>query len=105
MDVRPRNNFLEQLERRRSQEQASQAETEAPKRSSVEEMTDEELDAALGQAKRDLLDARHEELKEVLTSKVESEAPVDKGGASSASLAAVLGNLKRASRRRRRRTR
>jgi hypothetical protein len=63
MDVRPRNNFLEQLERRRSQE-ASSATSPSPETASpIEEMSGEQLDEALNQARRDLLDAQHAQVR------------------------------------------
>jgi hypothetical protein len=54
------NRFLEQLQRR--QEAAQRGQT-ASEQKPIAELTDEELDAALAQAKRDLLDAQHAELR------------------------------------------
>jgi hypothetical protein len=58
-----RNNFLEQLERRRKQAESSpvEAETDAKPAS---EMTDSEISSALAAARREILDLQHEELRE-----------------------------------------
>jgi hypothetical protein len=60
--VKKRNTFLEQLRRR--QEQASSPEPRLETPPPVEDMSDDQLDAALAKAKRDLLDAQHAELRE-----------------------------------------
>src|SRR5215208_1852100 len=98
--MRRNNNFLEQLQRRREMAaRTSVAKTaQRPSSEDTETMTDEQLDAALAKAKRDLLDAQHAQLREDLAREASQG-----GGASPpavSSLAAVLGSLKRASRRR-----
>jgi hypothetical protein len=97
---RRNNNFLQQLQRRREMDTRTPPGT-PPSPPATETMTDEQLDAALAKAKRDLLDAQHAQLREVLTREASQGGGASPAGASS--LAAVLGNLKRASRRRRRR--
>jgi ribosomal protein L29 len=60
--MKRRNDFREHLERRRKQAESSpvEAETDAKPAS---EMTDDELEAALTESRRELLDIRHEELR------------------------------------------
>jgi hypothetical protein len=55
--------FLERLKQRKQQATA-QGHRPAPEQKPIEEMADAELDEALGQAKRELLDAQHEALRE-----------------------------------------
>jgi hypothetical protein len=57
-----RNNFLEQLERRRKQAESSPVEARTGSKTSAE-MTDDELEAALTESRRELLDAQHAEVR------------------------------------------
>jgi hypothetical protein len=97
---RRNNNFLQQLQRRREMDTRTPPGT-PPSPPATETMTDEQLDAALAKAKRDLLDAQHAQLRQDLAREAEGRPEMTEAPRS---LAAVLGNLKRA-RRRRRRTR
>jgi hypothetical protein len=58
-----RNNFREQLERRRNQAESGPVEAETGAKP-ASEMTDDEISAALTASRRELLDLRHEELRE-----------------------------------------
>jgi len=101
------NRYLEQLQKRR--EAATGTVSTPPVETTreaelTENMTDEQLDAAISRAKRELLDAQHAQLREDLAGEASAGAEGRSEAAIPTSLAAVLGDLKRASRRRRRRT-
>jgi DNA-directed RNA polymerase specialized sigma24 family protein len=55
-----RNNFLDQIRKR----QEATKEPEPTEAKPTEQMTDDELQQALDKARRDLLDAQHQELRE-----------------------------------------
>jgi hypothetical protein len=57
------DNYLKELQRRR--EAASTTRSSPSTEKPIEEMTDTELDQALTQTKRALLDAQHQELREL----------------------------------------
>jgi hypothetical protein len=69
-----RNNFLEQIKRARD---AAEKPSEATERETkpIEQMSGEELDEALNKARRDLLDARHAELREREIARVSPAPP------------------------------
>jgi DNA-directed RNA polymerase specialized sigma24 family protein len=69
-----RNNFLDQIRRAR---EAAEKPSEATERETkpIEQMSGEELDEALNQARRDLLDAQHAELREREIARVSSAPP------------------------------
>jgi hypothetical protein len=61
--MKRRNDFREQLERRRKQAESSPVEAETDSKT-TEEMSDEEISFALAAARREILDLQHEELRE-----------------------------------------
>jgi hypothetical protein len=86
-----RHTFLEKIQAAAKSGEASEATAADPgeKPASPEAMTDEELEAAITTARRDLLDAQHQELREREVSRVAKapEAP------RASRLAEVLGGL------------
>ena len=76
--------FLEQIQAAREAAQAPEPEATAKP---TEEMTDDELEGALNQARRDLLDLQHQELRERELARV---APAEQDRASAATLAGIL---------------
>jgi hypothetical protein len=58
-----RNDFREQLERRRKQAESGPVEAETDSKTTAQ-MSDEEISSALAAARREILDIRHEELRE-----------------------------------------
>lgn len=95
--MRAKNNFLEQLQRRR--EQATTPVSTTTPEKPPEQMTAEELDVALVSAQRDLLDARHQELRERELARIQQ--PTGEGSGPR-TLADVLREAKQNTRRRRR---
>lgn len=76
-------NFLEQIKRAREA-----AETPAPEQAKpTETMTDDELEEAITESRRELLDLQHQELREREISRV---APAEQDRASAATLAGIL---------------
>ncbi len=86
-------NFLEQIKKAR--EAASAPEPEAPDKP-IEEMTDEELAEAETAARRRLLDAQHQELREREIARV---AGAEEATGRPTGLSEVLGTLQRGKRR------
>ncbi|MBA3617412.1 MAG: hypothetical protein H0W52_15035 [Rubrobacteraceae bacterium] len=86
-------NFLEQIKKAR--EAASAPEPEAPDKP-IEEMTDEELAEAETAARRRLLDAQHQELREREIARV---AGAEEATGRPTGLREVLGTLQRGKRR------
>jgi hypothetical protein len=61
--MKRRNDFREQLERRRKQAESSPVEAETGSKTTAE-MTDDELQRALTESRREILDLQHQELRE-----------------------------------------
>jgi len=99
--MKKNDRFLEQLQRRRAMA-ASSSGVPQPEVPDTASMTDEELDAASTAARRRLLDLQHEEVRERELARAAGQGTAVPSSASSStpSLAAVLGELKRARRRR-----
>jgi hypothetical protein len=91
--AKDKDRFLEQLQRRQEATAAPSTTAEKP----VEQMSSEELDEALDRARRDLLDARHAELRERELARMQK--PASGEGAGPRSLSDVLRNKQRDKRR------
>ncbi len=77
--MKRRNDFREQLERRRSAaEQAPSPEGDATAKP-ASEMSDDEISAALAAARREILDLQHEELREREKARVLGAARISGG--------------------------
>ncbi len=63
MSMKRRNDFREQLERRRKQAESGPVEARTDSKTTAQ-MSDEEISSALAEARREILDLRHEELRE-----------------------------------------
>ena len=86
--------FIEQLRKR--QEAAQESKPEQASSKPTETMTDDELEGALNQARRDLLDAQHQELREREIARVSGDGEAT---GRPTGLAGILGSLQRGKRR------